>query len=280
MLRKLLLKSKQIIFREIIRKEVPSSVFYTGSRLNIGDSMVPWLVKKVSGQKLAYSNPLEARGPHLFSIGSVLQYATSDCDIWGSGFISVGSECKSKPSSVYAVRGPLTGARLNQLYGIEVYAYGDPALLTPLYIKPRRIGNPKYKVGVIPHYADKKFINQLDSSQICVIDVETDDIQKFVDDVSNCEVIFSSSLHGIILSEAFGLRAHWIEFGTSVAGDGFKFRDYYQSTNRTIEPIKISSHTNLLRLSATISGEPLSAQKLEDLQQGLLKTFPSGYRKQ
>jgi pyruvyltransferase len=270
-------KIVQYYKKYIIAKKVEKGLFYTGGRDNIGDSMVPWLINKISGVDILYSNPREATGPHLFTIGSILQYADKDSHIWGSGFISKNSKLHSKPAEVYAVRGPLTAQRLKDLVNVDCNVFCDPALLTARFIKPDSNLNLK-KIGLIPHYVDKeklsktKIINH-DSVKVC--DVETADIQKFINEICSCEVIISSSLHGIILAEAFGIPAVWAKFGKDVYGDDFKFYDYYLSTGRSnIAPACFYTITedNLL------NKKTLSHNTLTSMGDSLLECYPNVFK--
>ena len=52
-------------------------------------------------------------------------------------------------------------------------------------------------------------------------------------------MIFSTSLHGLIISHAYGIPAIWIKAG-NIGTDGFKFKDYFSSVNIPYySPIKL-----------------------------------------
>jgi hypothetical protein len=53
--------------------------------------------------------------------------------------------------------------------------------------------------------------------------------------IAGCERIISSSLHGIVVADAFGLPRRWETFDR-VQGRGFKFHDYSSALGLKIEP--------------------------------------------
>jgi pyruvyltransferase len=88
-------------------------------------------------------------------------------------------------------------------------------------------------LGLIPHYVDKasEWIHQFMSNhpkQVLLIDVERP-AKQVIEDIGRCRMIASSSLHGIIVADAFHIPNVWLEISTDVAGGGFKFYDYNSS---------------------------------------------------
>lgn len=221
---------------------------------NWGDAINPTLIEFLSGEKPVHINDLENYdGPVYYVVGSILDRARDNSVVWGSGFLTEESTITSNPK-ILAVRGPLTRKRLINLGKNCPEIYGDPALLFPKFYTPKQT-DKKYKIGIIPHYIDKDnpfFETIKDRNDVLIIDI-TQDKFKFIDEINSCEIIFSSSLHGIIASDAYGVPAFWIEFSDKVIGAGFKFKDYFLSVNRPlIDPIRITDQTKLEDLSLQI----------------------------
>jgi len=58
--------------------------------------------------------------------------------------------------------------------------------------------------------------------------------------------IASSSLHGVIAADAYGIPSTWIKFSDNVTGSGFKFFDYFKSVGRTDEgPLVIQEDSSI-----------------------------------
>jgi len=89
--------------------------------------------------------------------------------------------------------------------------------------------------GYIPHYVDKAVVPELlanSPEHPCIaIDIQGD-WKKVIDLILECDRIVSSSLHGIIAAEAYGIPAEWAVWGSKVIGGEYKFRDYILGTGR------------------------------------------------
>lgn len=225
---------------------------------NWGDDLNMVFLAHGLGRKIIhYQTSVWSRVTHkdnYMCIGSMLHDANADTIVWGSGFLSDSSQYKlpHKPKQILAVRGKLTRSFLLQ-QGIDCPdIYGDPALLLPLFYQPATTN--KYKLGIIPHIYDEDnpFVREFRKSE----DVKIISLRRYhnwhdiIDQICSCELILSSSLHGLIVSDAYHIPNCWVEFSDKVVGNGFKFRDYFSSVARTVaEPIRITTPIDIDNLS-------------------------------
>jgi pyruvyltransferase len=111
-----------------------------------------------------------------------------------------------------------------------------------LFYHPKDI-TKKWKLGVIPHYIDKLSKAVLEFEKhggVRILDIETDNIEGFIDEILQCDAIISSSLHGVIVAETYGIPAGWLRLSDKLMGGRFKFEDYFESTGRHgIEPLEL-----------------------------------------
>ena len=56
-----------------------------------------------------------------------------------------------------------------------------------------------------------------------------------IDQICSCERILSSSLHGLIVSDAYQIPSCWIELTGKISGGYFKYYDYASSVNRVFQ---------------------------------------------
>jgi len=240
------IRKTQFIFTDMC---YPKSVklFWFKGKHNFGDAINPLLVEKISGKNVAWVDPLYYSKENYLAIGSILERASNQTIVWGSGFISSSGYCKETPKKVCAVRGPLTRNLLLQKGIACPEIYGDPALLLPTIYNPAT--KKKYELGIIPHYVDKdndwlETVRHL--KHIEILDIQTENPYNFIDDILKCDKVISSSLHGIVVADAYGIPAIWVEFSDKVTGDGFKFLDYFASVNRKDKkPLKIDENIEL-----------------------------------
>lgn len=218
---------------------------------NWGDDVSIIIARLISTDKLfiplSYSFSKEKK-ENILCIGSIVTWLTNSRSIiWGSGVLKPEAILNDKPKKVYAVRGPLTREYLirNGVKCPEIY--GDPAMLFPLYYTPNRI--KRYKIGIIPHFRDQnnpilKEITKIASLSILVIDVrDTKNWRSFIDYINSCDIILSSSLHGIIIADSYRIPNVWIELFEGES-KRFPFRDYFMSVNKDIQEPHIIDSRN------------------------------------
>ncbi len=207
------------------------------SNYNWGDDINFVFGEIISGKKvIPYRYSLFPHINYLF-IGSIIQwYCNERSIIWGAGLLHPIDSLK-KPKKILAVRGPLTREQLLKC-GIECpEVYGDPALLFPLIYQPHI--EKKFKIGIILHYSELNKVTVKLPVNISVSEVLFIDIAKygywkdFIDKIYSCEIILSSSLHGIIISEAYMIPTVWTSFDEfSSKKSNFKYLDYYHSVSK------------------------------------------------
>lgn len=191
---------------------------------NIGDALTPWLIEKMAGQMPLFV-PYSCQFPKFMVFGSILNHAVKYTTVWGAGIanevdkIDFGVDIRS-------VRGPLTARKVRYEVGNNVLVVGDPAWMLPVYYKPSE-GTKQCKVGIVPHYIHQAEVAQWigERTDIKLINV-FDSPEKFIDDVCNCDVIYSSSLHGLVIADAYGIPSQWIDCTGEIGGDGWKFKDH------------------------------------------------------
>jgi pyruvyltransferase len=214
---------------------------------NFGDALSPILLEALSGREVVNSSRIVnfARKPVYHAIGSILSRVTSSkAVVWGSGFVDSRCVLEKRPWKVAAVRGPHSRRKLSELDVECPEVYGDPALLCPLIFKP---GSTKlYPLGIVPHYVDQSsslLMKLRTNPGVSIIDV-TRAVEDVVQKIIECEVIASSSLHGLIVADAYGIPSIWIKMSNKVEGDDFKYHDYFLSVGRhNVTPLSVNEST-------------------------------------
>lgn len=240
---------------------------YFNQPINIGDQLAPviidWILKKNIIQDRSIGDI------NLLTIGSILaaDFFYQDAVVWGTGIHYVedagrlGYDFHRRKLDVRAVRGPITRRALEQVGYLCPHIYGDPAILMPL-IYTKRIVEKRKKASVIRqlqqgHLAVPKYVNK--------IDVETANYKQFIDEILASDRIISSSLHGIILGESYGIPSVFLL--ENETHEIIKYFDWYYSTGR--KNIKIA-HS----IEEAMSLTPMKLPDISYMQSNLLKAFP------
>lgn len=205
-------------------------VRYWNVEVNMGDLLGPWLVTKMTGKETVWVNKDD---PHYMVVGSILARVGRATIPWGIGSFGTETIAGIKPEPKYlAVRGPLTRAKL-EMHGISCpRVYGDPALLAPRYYdKPQE---KKYEIGLILRWSERSRKAKVEIPGVLMIDMLSGDIEGIIDQMRQCKKVIATSLHGLILADAYGIPNAWLSAKTG-KGKEFKFYDYLASVNKVRE---------------------------------------------
>nr|WP_181718245.1 polysaccharide pyruvyl transferase family protein [Psychrobacter sp.] len=153
------------------------------------------------------------------------------------------NDFKQYNPEILSIRGMETAKCLLEA-GIDVpdnSVYGDPALILPLFYKPS-ISGPK-KIGICPHYIHKPYFlkNIFIKNSLKIIDVQKD-VETVVDSISSSSVCISTSLHGLIVAQAYNIPWVWLEISDNPPfGKDFKFKDFFSTLNESqVSHVKVS----------------------------------------
>ena len=219
----------------------PVRLFWWNETPNFGDQISRDIVAHVSGRPVEWAPVDEAE---IFAVGSIVHLARQAYVqpkdhkpwIWGSGCIKPIRQEFLRNVRIAALRGPISEECLK----MRVNRYGDPALLMPdvLGEKIERTDT----VGIVPHFskleAVKARANDL-PADIQIIDVRDDHLE-VVRQIARCRLVFSSSLHGLIIADAFGVPSVWLDPTGNHRFARFKFYDYATSIGRGLSlPISL-----------------------------------------
>jgi hypothetical protein len=209
------------------RHKRPVKCYWWTRQRNFGDLLAPLLLERFSDLK---NIELTSVGQaDIVSVGSVLEHIPAGWTgyIVGSGLLREASKLKFDPyeAKILALRGPLTAKGIR-----GDFALGDPGLLAAELIEPQE---KKWEHGILPHWEDDKLVDKfLAFIPNAKVIKPSDEPLTVLKDIASCKRIVTSSLHGVILSDAFGIERR-VETCDALKKDGnlFKFEDYSASVH-------------------------------------------------
>ena len=203
--------------------------YYYSSVDNFGDLFTPYFLNKFC-DKDTFEFDFSNKKPKIISCGSIMRLCNKDTIVWGSGIRDIDQNINK--GIIKSVRGPLTRKRLSEIGCYCPPVYGDPGLLLPLYYNP--VVEKKYTLGIIPHYIHYDVVSKMYNGLkgIKVIKLINKDIELVINDILSCEKTISSSLHGLIVSDAYNIPNKWVKFNNKINGDDTKYYDYFKSVKR------------------------------------------------
>jgi pyruvyltransferase len=220
---------------------------------NLGDGFNPLIFNHfISNKRLQYRNIYDTAPNNtdssIIGIGSILslnnKIDTSNHVIVGSGFIDK-KLVPQRPRTIISVRGPKTRRKFLDANIPCPRIYGDLGLLLRYIVPPPMICDKKYTFGFIPHNYDKYspfILKAMEYPGWKVIDInQADNVTNFVKEIHECKYILSSSLHGIIIADSYGIPAYHTMLSNKLEGGLWKFKDYYASIHRKYSNVDITS---------------------------------------
>lgn len=249
-----------------LMKEIkPIKAYWWDGKPNFGDLIGPWLISEITGKTIINIKNQKISYP-IFTVGSIIEHIDikySKNIIWGSGLIQPLSSNwfikrklkKASIGKICAVRGKLTKNQLQSKLDWNVpNIFGDPALLLPDYYQPNITLKVKKPI-ICPHFEHKLFFeNRIDKAIFDIIDVG-ENPKTVVDQIVNSSCCLSTSLHGIIVAQAYGVPWIWLRIcDKDLLGKDFKFYDFFSVMKERDIPVcelKIAdiSLSNLLKIS-------------------------------
>ena len=213
---------------------------------NFGDELGPEIVERCI-RRHATTAPEPSRCDttrriaHLerkfFSVGSVVGLAKAGDIVWGSGINGKSSSlrCDFRHIDFRAVRGPLSRELILQYGGECPTTFGDPALLVPSLfpeLRQRTTDDTRSTVTFIANLNDEALVSRRPpQGKVNFETVPTHTPWKIVvERIVASRFVVSSSLHGIILADAFGVPCRPYQ---SLFEPLFKFEDYFLATGRS-----------------------------------------------
>ena len=203
---------------------------------NFGDYLSPLIVEMVSGKKVIYAEP---RNADMIAIGSILSRERKargmllkrKLHIWGSG-TDKASRVFSGHHTYHAVRGKITQSQVAKLQQSPVF--GDPGLLVDQLYDGKNKPQKRYGLGIIPHFVDQKDprVEALLSLPHTKLINVFSPVEQVVSEIRQCEFVLSSSMHGLIVADSFGIPNRRMPLSSGIISD-LKFDDYYSAFGLT-----------------------------------------------
>lgn len=249
------------------------NTYWSSGTLNFGDWIGPHLLKHMTGRQPIQGNRQSASTRILYTVGSIAGwFKRNNVDVWGSGLIKplapeeIAVRRKLRGIKIHAVRGKLTQQHLSDSLGWSVPdVYGDPGLLMPDMIPAPK--TKLHEISLVPHYVHREGILQGDARSVeaNVIDVRRD-IYDVIPMIAAGNTVISSSLHGLIMAQAYGAPWVWLDVQDQpLTGKNFKFDDFFSCLDQNaVARVPVSKEDlHKLPLQAIAKEASLPALKID-----------------
>lgn len=199
--------------------------------LNFGEELGPVIVAKLAKQKTKWVEPQDAQ---IISIGAILDWSPAEIPlkpgtiVWGGSCCNGGGKVPDRGLNIVHTRGPLSAKRL----GLKDVPFGDVGLLGAPLLGIKR--KPSKTVGLIIGHVDDRLFKDDQWKDVKLIRVKDNinndpeaHVRKVCEQIAECGVIISSSLHGLVVADSLGIPTTRYVLRRPGGGPKFRFDDYY-----------------------------------------------------
>lgn len=199
---------------------------------NFGDEMGPDILARL-GHKV---QRVELADAEVVVIGSVLHHIAKvrhPVIVAGAGVMHGDRTINPHNMDIRLLRGRISMDRIDwSKYNKDKFGhfgahFGDPAMLAPLLYPPAI--RKTAKLGWVPHYIDPRTMPYADR----VIDVQESPAD-VIKNITSCSQILTSSLHALIIAQAYGIPAQRLPWHGVIGGDT-KWTDYATGWAQNVE---------------------------------------------
>ena len=241
---------------------------------NFGDALSQLVVAHASGREVVHAGPGQAE---MFALGSLMRLIRRNRAhlarpvIWGTGMLGPVQADFLDSLDIRLLRGPIGAA----LLGVSGRRFGDPGLLAADALGPAP--TRRDRIGLILHHAQagdpRAQALAAQEPRVELIDV-AEDCRSVSLKIASCAHVVSSSLHGLIVADAYGVANTWLDTG----GHGqFKYYDYAASIGRALPPPV--SLDELGKIMGRLRDAPLTyTDGIDAAKSALYDTFPAEMR--
>lgn len=212
----------------------PLKLHWWKAEPNFGDAINPLIVGHVARRVVEHASPRKA---DMFAIGSLLQVVKrthkearnsgEKLCVWGTGLLNpIFGHNFLDNVELALVRGPVTAALLK----CEMTQFGDPGLLINVALPFE--GTRQDRIGIVPHLSlmeDPALLALAASDSAYLLIDPRGDAAEVCLQIASCAHVFASSLHGLIMADAYGVPNTWI---TPKGQSWLKYLDYAASIGR------------------------------------------------
>lgn len=252
--------------------------------MNFGEELTQDIIERIFHRSVEVHRFIDTK-VDMLGVGSVIHLFNEGIDyktyVWGSGIIDDQIGAVSDNFIFTACRGKLTRNQLAKKY--HNIPMGDPGLLSNL-MYTNKIQKTD-KIGVIAHFRDEQsyFLNDIIKKHPDIFKIisVSQPPEQVADQIKGCKLILSSSLHGLIVSDSFGVPNIHLVLSDNLPGPKclrggkYKFKDYYSGIDRKCKNFD-PREKDLLKLSEydKIIKQYKPIDNLDKIQENLIRVFP------